>query len=317
MNKHTLQKHILLFCLIIIFLFTLTCCNEDDNAGSSPSQSTSDSTQSAPSNQDAAPSKAPEEEHYDTITGLKPIEEKIHTVTDPENTRKLSTKRVAHWFGKDTPKQPKIFQEEYEKNSWSALTYDNKSTDKVLYLTFDCGYENGYTETILDTLKEKNAPAAFFITMDYVEEAPETTARMIKEGHIVGNHSTTHPDFSTISRTQMVEELQQLDNHLRKNFGYTSCYFRYPMGRYNESSMELLTSMGYRSIFWSYAYADYDEIVYGNDYAFDKVTSNLHPGEVLLLHAISADNAGALGDIIDYARGQGYEIRSLNEYKWN
>lgn len=257
-----------------------------------------------------------EESGNATITGLEPLKQRSTIIIDPENTRGLSTERVAHWFGKDTPVQPEIFQKEYEANNWSALTYDYKTNEKVIYLTFDCGYENGYTSKILDTLKEKNIKAAFFVTMDYVEEAPDVTARMIKEGHIVGNHSDTHPDFSTISRTQMASELQKLDNYLRVNFGYSSKYFRYPMGRYNASSMDLLTNMGYRSIFWSYAYADYDEIVYGNHYAFDKVTSNLHPGEVLLLHAISADNANDLADIIDYAQGQGYEFRTLDEYAW-
>ncbi len=250
-----------------------------------------------------------------TFNGRTPLKQIRFKVRDPENTRGLSTERVGHWFGKDTPAQPKRFQQHYEDMGWSALTVDMKTTDKIIYLTFDCGYENGQTAKILDALKEKKVHAAFFVTMDYLKSAPELTARMIAEGHIVGNHSDKHPDFTKITRKRMAAELQRVENYLRIHFGYSTRYFRYPMGAYSDSSMELLTSLGYHSIFWSYAYDDYTEdLVRGKEYAFERVTKNLHPGEVILLHAISQDNAEAIGDIIDYARAQGYEFRTLDQY---
>lgn len=253
-----------------------------------------------------------------TFNGRTPLEQISFKVYDPENKRNLSTERVGHWFGYDTPAQPKRFQQHYEDMGWSALTYDAKTTEKIIYLTFDCGYENGYTAKILDVLKEKKVSAAFFPTLSHLKEAPDLIARMIAEGHIVGNHSVTHPDFSTISRVKMASELQRFENYMRITFGYSTKYFRYPMGAYSDSSMELLTSLGYRCIFWSFAYDDYNEdVIHGKQYAFDKVTKSLHPGEVLLLHAISPDNAEAIGDIIDYARAQGYEFRTLDQYFGN
>ena len=248
------------------------------------------------------------------FTSRAPMKQVNFTVTDPHNTRGLSTARVGHWFGSNTS-QPIKFQNQYEAKGWNALTIDTKTTEKVIYLTFDCGYENGHTEKILETLKNKNCPAAFFCTLEYVEFYPGLTAKMIEAGHIVGNHSSNHPDFSKISRERVAREVQKFENHLRVYFGYSTPYFRYPSGAYNESSMELLTSLGYRTIFWSYAYNDYTEGKFpGKEAAFNYVTKRLHPGEVLLLHAVSPGNADALGDIIDYARAQGYEFKSLDEY---
>lgn len=247
-------------------------------------------------------------------TSRAPMKQVSYTVTDPYNTRGLSTTRVGHWFGSNTS-QPLKFQSQYEAKGWNAITIDTKTKEKVIYLTFDCGYENGYTDKILNTLKEKNCPAAFFCTLEYVESCPGLTAKMIEDGHIVGNHSSNHPDFSKISRERMAREVQKFDNYLRVYFGYSSPYFRYPSGAYSDCSMELLTSLGYRMIFWSYAYDDYTEGRFpGKEAAFNYVTKRLHPGEILLLHAISPGNADALGDIIDYARAQGYEFRSLDQY---
>ena len=135
---------------------------------------------------------------------------------------------------------------------------------------------------------------------------------MILEGHVVGNHSKTHPSFAKISRTKMMEEVKAFDDYIREKFGYTAPFFRYPMGEYNESSLELLNSFGFKCVFWSVAYADWDlNNQKGKEHAFNTVTSRLHPGAVILLHSVSPDNANALGDIIDYARQQGYEYKLL------
>lgn len=167
---------------------------------------------------------------------------------------------------------------------------------------------------MLDTLLEKNVPAAFFCTLEHIKSQPDLIARMITEGHIVGNHSTKHPDFAKISRERMAAELLECDNYLRQNFGYSTEFFRFPEGSYNESALDLVGSMGYTSVFWSCAYADWDvKDTKGGEYAFKTVTSRLHPGAVILLHSVSPDNAAALGDIIDYARSQGYEFKALSD----
>ena len=139
---------------------------------------------------------------------------------------------------------------------------------------------------------------------------------MIDEGHIVGNHSTTHPaDCAALSRADMAWEVLGVHNYMLANFGYECKYFRVPSGSYSENALELVHSLGYKSAFWSIAYADWDpDDPQGTDIAFETVTSRLHPGAVILLHSTSPDNADILGDFIDYAVSQGYTFRSLDEF---
>lgn len=250
-----------------------------------------------------------------TFTGLEPLPQKDFPVVDPDNMRSLSDKAINHSYGvsKDgVPHQISVDNQQfYEKFNGICLDTGNA---KNIYLTFDCGYENGYTDEILDVLKEKKVPAAFFVTYPYVKDNPQLTARMITEGHVVGNHSVNHPNFSTISRTQMVDEIKGLDDYLRESFGYSAPFFRFPEGACSENALDLVQTIGYQSVFWSSAYADWDtENFKGKEYAFNTVTSRLHPGCVLLLHAVSKDNADALGDIIDYAISQGYTFKSLEQ----
>ena len=237
-----------------------------------------------------------------TYTGLSPLPKIKLTATDPQNTRGLSTATVGYSYGvskNGVPHQNSTNAQKYfDEKGFNAVSIDMKTKEKVLYLTFDCGWENGYTTTVLDILKQKNVPAAFFCTLTNIKSEPGLIARMINEGHIVGNHSTTHPDFSKISREKMATEIETCDNYLREKFGYSSPYFRFPMGSYSASALDLVSSLGYKSVFWSAAYADWDvNDTKGKQYAFDTVTSRLHPGAVILLHSVSPDNAAALGDI--------------------
>ncbi len=209
-------------------------------------------------------------------------------------------------------------QKYFDENKFNAICLDTKSKDKVLYLTFDCGYENGYTSKILDILKEKKVNAAFFCTLPQVKENPDLIKRMIDEGHIVGNHSVTHPSFAEISATQMSEEIKGMEKYLKENFNYSEPYFRFPKGEYTDQALDVVNSLGYTSVFWSLAYADWDlNNQKGEQYAFDKVVSRLHPGAVILLHSVSPDNANALASIIDEARKQGYEFKSIRNYVSN
>jgi len=252
-----------------------------------------------------------------TFTGYLPLPKVSFAVTE-ENGKNLPKTAINHSFGVAKNGEPHRISVEsqafFDNKGYNAVTYDNQSTDKVLYLTFDCGYENGLTNKVLDVLQDKNVKAAFFCTLDHIKAEPELIARMIKEGHIVGNHSAKHPNFSKISRAEMAREIETCDNFLREHFGYSAPYFRFPEGAYSESALELVQSLGYKSVFWSLAYSDWDTSNQkGKDYAFQTVTARLHPGAIILLHAVSADNAQALGDVIDYARGQGYEFRSLTQ----
>ena len=258
-----------------------------------------------------------------TYTGLPALQQIEYGVADAKNATGLSTEKFSHAYGIAANSEPHQItvdnQARFDKINHNALAWDNKSNEKTLYLTFDCGYEyENLTGDILDTLKSKNVPAAFFCTLDYLEDAPEFVTRMIKEGHIVGNHSTTHPsDSSALSREKMAWELLGVHNYLRVNFGYNSKYFRFPTGTYSENALEVIDSIGYRSVFWSNAHADWDpENQPGVQKSFDTLTSRLHPGSVILLHACSPDNAAILGDFIDYAESQGYVFKSLDDYKF-
>ena len=258
------------------------------------------------------------EEGADTLTGLQPLVRTSYMAT--EKREGVSDKKLSHSHGPASGGEPHHtvvkFQDTFDE--FYAVTLDRVSEEKVLYLTFDCGYEyDNLTSDILDTLKEKNVPAAFFCTLDHIKSEPELIARMIKEGHIVGNHSTTHPSFADISRNEMAEEIETTENYLRENFGYCARYFRFPAGEYTENALDLVASLGYVSVFWSVAYDDWNtESIKGKDYAVDTVTSRFHDGAIILLHSVSHDNAEALGEIIDTAREQGYEFRSLEQLEY-
>jgi len=253
-----------------------------------------------------------------THTGLRPLAARPLAVADPNNSRGLSTKKVEHAYGVaqgETPHQISIdFQNFFELKRYAAVAYDKLTKEKVLYLTFDCGYENGNTAKILDVLKEKQVPAAFFCTVDEMKSAPEIVSRMIKEGHIVGNHSVKHPSFAEIDRTRMAQEIIGADNYLRENFGYSAPFFRFPKGEYNESALDAVACLGFTSVFWSAAYADWDvNAQKGARYALDTVLARVHPGAILLLHSVSKDNAEAMADIIEGARAMGYTFRNLTD----
>ncbi len=240
----------------------------------------------------------------------------------PEPMAQNFNEKKSHSYGvakNGKPNEISINNQKYfEENKFNAFCLDTKSKDKVLYLTFDCGYENGHTEKILDVLKEKNVNAAFFCTLPQVKDNPELIKRMIDEGHIVGNHSVTHPSFAEISTEQMTEEIRGMEEYLKENFEYSEPYFRFPKGEYTETALRTVNSLGYSCVFWSLAYADWDlNNQKGEQYAYDKVVSRLHPGAVILLHSVSPDNANALGSIIDEAKSQGYKFLSLRDYVSN
>lgn len=253
-----------------------------------------------------------------TFTGLEPLPLVAYEVLDPQNERGLDTKLMAHGFGVASNSKPHSISVDsqmfFNKNNIDALTVDLVSQGKYLYLTFDVGYENGYTSIILDVLKEKQVTTTFFCTLPQMKAYPELIARMITEGHIVGNHSNTHPSFAKISRTQMKNEIKQFDDYIREKFGYFAPFFRYPMGEYSLSSLDLVNALGFKCVFWSIAYRDWElDNQKGADYAFETVTSRLHPGAVILLHSVSPDNANAIGRIIDHARSEGYKFMPLTK----
>ena len=227
----------------------------------------------------------------------------------------LDSKAFGWGFKKIKGEEPEISKQEQETLAKYSAFYMDMNRPKKLYLTFDEGYENGYTSKILDTLKEKNTPAAFFITAPYAKKEKELIKRMIDEGHILGNHTVNHPNLAKLyDASKIASELDELNEFVRLEYSYEMKYMRPPEGEYSEKVLAVANDLGYKTVFWSFAYKDWDiNNQKGKEYAISQVIPYLHDGAVLLLHAVSEDNAKALGDIIDTARNAGYEFSTLDE----
>ncbi len=181
---------------------------------------------------------------------------------------------------------------------------------KKICLTFDEGYENGYTSEILDTLKSKDVKAVFFVTYDYCTSSPELVKRIIDEGHILGNHSYSHPSFPDCTEEDIEKEVMTLHNYVKDNFGYEMKLFRFPKGEFTPKNVKLLSDLGYTSVFWSFAYADWDpEKQPDKAEAYARITESTHSG-IYLLHAVSSTNSAVLGSVIDFWKAKGYEVGS-------
>ena len=194
--------------------------------------------------------------------------------------------------------------------------YIADTTDPVIYLTFDAGYENGNTAVILDALKKHNAPAAFFLVGNYLETSPELVKRMVAEGHTVGNHTWHHPDMSKIAdQASFSEELSKLEEKYQKITGQTmKKYYRPPQGKYSESNLKMAKEMGYHTFFWSLAYVDwYENKQPAHEEAFKKLLGRIHPGAIVLLHSTSKTNGEILDELLSKWEEMGYRFGSLDE----
>lgn len=186
----------------------------------------------------------------------------------------------------------------------------------VIYLTFDAGYENGYTAQILDVLRSHNAPAAFFLVGNYLQQEPELVQRMLDEGHIVGNHTWSHPDIATVqTKEALAEQLTKLEDLFREVTGQEmSKYYRPPQGKYSQDNLELAQSLGYTTVFWSLAYVDwYENDQPTRDQAFAKLIPRIHNGAVVLLHSTSRTNAEILDELLSAWEDLGYRFGTLDE----
>ena len=194
--------------------------------------------------------------------------------------------------------------------------YLGDTSQKVIYLTFDCGYENGYTASILDTLKKHNAPAAFFVVGNMIESAPDLIRRMVAEGHIVGNHTYHHPDMSSISdQAAFQKELESLEALFQETTGQTmSKYYRPPQGKYNVENLRQAKALGYKTILWSLAYVDwYVDDQPTPEQAYSKLLPRIHDGAIVLLHSTSRTNAEILDELLTKWEEMGFSFASLDQ----
>ena len=194
--------------------------------------------------------------------------------------------------------------------------YLGDTTQKVIYLTFDAGYENGCTAQILDVLQKHNVPAAFFLVGNYFDSHPDLVKRMVSEGHIVGNHTSTHPDMSKIATEEAFrKELEGVEAKYKALIGEDMPkFYRPPRGVYSQKNLEMAQKMGYKTVFWSLAYVDWKADDQPTaEYAFSKLLPRTHNGAVVLLHSTSRTNAQILDELLTKWKEQGYTFASIDK----
>lgn len=241
------------------------------------------------------------------------------TVTEAKSLESYSTK--AYNWGLGLNKKHKIPSGATPK-SWDLAkdkTYyygAHSKKNKVVYLTFDCGYENGYTGKILDTLKKNNIKAIFFVTEPYIKSNPKLVKRMKKEGHLVGNHTCSHPRMAGLSVNKIKSEITNCEKTMRKKTGYEMDKFiRPPEGNFSKRSIKVTKSLGYTTILWSLAYYDYDtKNQPGKKYVLNKFKTYHHNGMIPLIHTVSKSNCQALPEVITYLKKKGYRFGTIGEF---
>lgn len=237
----------------------------------------------------------------------------FHAIT----THAISNQPI-HWgFKKGANEKQADAGEKYDNllEKYGAF-YKGSADQKILYLTFDNGYENGYTAKILDVLKKEKVPATFFVTGHYLDSAPELSKRMVDEGHIVGNHSWSHPDMTQISDEKIRLELDKVKEETKRITGQSDMqYLRPPRGILSERTLKVARDSGYIHVLWSLAFKDWQvNQQKGWKYAYDNIMAQVHPGAVMLLHTVSKDNADALEKVIQDLKKRGYVFKSLDDY---
>lgn len=229
----------------------------------------------------------------------------------------ISEMQVENWglgFGKEG-EQPTGNTSAEELKKYDAYFLGNNS-EKKIYLTFDCGYENGNTEAILDALKKHGVKATFFVVGHYLESAPDLIKRMISDGHTVGNHTYHHPDMSTISSMEKFKkEMDDVAVLFEKITGQKiSMYYRPPQGKYNIENLKMAKELGYHTFFWSLAYVDWNQDSQpSHEEAFNKLTKRIHSGAVVLLHNTSKTNGEILDELLTKWEKMGYTFGILSE----
>lgn len=228
----------------------------------------------------------------------------------------ISNQLEAWWFKRNDQHLPSGCQEDFDISQYHAYYVNANAQDNVIYLTFDCGYENGYTAEILDTLKEQNVKAVFFVTQTYIRDNPELVIRMKEEGHMVGNHTITHPSLPGMSIEDQKAEIQGCAEYMKEATGYDmDPYIRPPKGEYSERTLQLCEDLGYCTIFWSMAYLDYEVNNQPTpEYVLQHFDKYCHPGAMPLLHNVSSANTQALPQLITNLREAGYRFGTIDEF---
>ena len=237
-------------------------------------------------------------------------------LTEGRDYDKTDNKPYAWWFKRNDDHTRSGCQEDFDITVYDAY-YTVPVNDKRIFLTFDCGYENGFTPDILDTLKEEGVQAAFFVTQTFIRDNVELTKRMKEEGHLVCNHTVTHPSMPSKSIDEQKNEILSCENCMKEATGYDmDLFFRPPKGEYSQRTLQLADDLSYTTIFWSMAYLDYDvNNQPGAEHVVEHFAKYHHPGAIPLMHNVSKANHDALKRVIRLLKNEGYSFGSLYELK--
>ena len=246
-----------------------------------------------------------------------PVSRYLRNIFTSKTHNGLSTKEY-NWYFKpnNEGRTPEGAKEAMNFMSKYGCYYLGDTSKKVLYLTFDEGYENGYTGPILDVLKKHNVKAAFFVVKPYITSNKDLVKRMVDEGHLVCNHSARHPSMASIfDEEKFNKELSDVEKAFEEATGKKMAkFFRPPMGKYSELSLNYTKTYGYKTIFWSFAYKDWEpKNQPSHEFGKNIIAKRTHSGAIILLHAVSKTNAEILDDVISRWEKEGYELKSLNE----
>ena len=241
----------------------------------------------------------------------------IQTNSNIQEIEGLSNKKIGWGIKRnDNHEQPDVGSKNREiLDKYNGYCLGNKDSKKV-YLTFDEGYEAGYTEKILAVLKENDVKATFFITAHYVNTKPELVQKMIDEGHIIGNHTVNHKSMPDLDNNTIKKEVMDLHTAIYEKYKYEMKYIRPPKREYSQRTVAFTNTLGYKTVMWSFAYDDWDENKQGREsYAKEKILNNVHNGAIILLHGNSKDNTNVLDECIKEIKKMGYEFKSLDEFE--
>lgn len=269
------------------------------------------------------------EDENDLEKGKKSSEQGASDKKNPENNLTQGKKRqrvivddtdyttydntlYSWWFKRNDNHEKSGCQEDFDIIQYDAH-YTVSVSEKKMYITFDCGYENGFTPDILDVLKQEEVPAAFFVTQTFIRDNIDLVKRMKTEGHLVCNHTVTHPSMPSKSIEEQKKEIMDCENYMKEATGYEmDLFFRPPKGEYSQCSLQVAKDLGYTTVFWSMAYLDYDvNNQPSKQHVVEHFRKYYHPGAIPLLHNVSQANHDALQEVIQDLKEEGYTFGSL------
>ena len=316
MRKYKKNKNKGMFSAVVALLLLAGCsCLEKQEMTAGQAKEIESSIEVVDFNEYNTISEKEAEEQETTTQEIETVQEDTAKTQPPEGFElKFDSEEWGLSFGE--PGTQSVGNASAEDLAWYDAYYVGDDSEKIIYLTFDCGYENGNTEPILDALKKHNVQATFFVVGHFLETAPDLTKRMVEEGHAVGNHTYHHPDMSAISDQESFQK--ELDDVADLFYEITgtklSKYYRPPQGKCNAKNVKMAQEIGYSTIFWSLAYVDWDtEKQPSHEEAFDKLTTRVHPGAIVLLHNTSQTNGEILDELLTKWEDMGYTFKPLSD----